>query len=170
MNSMKIWHDNSGKNEHSSWFLKYIIIYDLQTREKFYTICENWLAVEKGDGKIERILIFLPKNAFKILKLKNESFKDIFSDLHLWLSVFKKPIGSLFTRLNRVTCFFLSFYLTMCLITAYYTTNYLDCSGSFLLNMGFIFNFTQEQVFFYYSYLIHLKRIFRHCTYYLKHY
>ena len=53
---MKIWHDNSGKGDDASWFLKFIIIHDLQTREKFYFICQDWLGVEKSDGKIEREL------------------------------------------------------------------------------------------------------------------
>ncbi len=46
---IKIWHDNSGKNEMASWYLKHIIVHDLQTREKEYFICEKWLAVEKQD-------------------------------------------------------------------------------------------------------------------------
>ena len=85
---MKIWHDNAGKG----WFLKYIIVYDLHTKEKFYSICENWLSVERGDGKIERNLIFVPEKEFKKLKRQNESFMDKFSDLHLWYSVYSKPI------------------------------------------------------------------------------
>ena len=61
---MKIWHDNSGKKECASWYLKYIIVFDLQTKEKFYTMCENWLAAENGDGKIERILHFISEKEF----------------------------------------------------------------------------------------------------------
>ena len=117
---MKIWHDNSGYEDNASWFMKYIIVYDLKTKEKFYFVCEQWLAAEKGDGKIERNLITLHENEFKELKRKNQVLTDKFSDLHLWYSVFNKPIGSLFTRLNRVTCCFLSLYLSMLLITIYY--------------------------------------------------
>ena len=54
LNYLKIWHDNSGKGDKASWFLKYIIVRDLQTREKFYFLCNDWLAVEHGDGKLER--------------------------------------------------------------------------------------------------------------------
>ncbi|CAF4282463.1 unnamed protein product, partial [Adineta steineri] len=33
LNCIRIWHDNTGKGSSSSWFLKYIIILDLQTME-----------------------------------------------------------------------------------------------------------------------------------------
>jgi len=35
---MKIWHDNSGKGSFSSWYLDHIVITDLQTRQRYYTI------------------------------------------------------------------------------------------------------------------------------------
>jgi polycystin 1L2 len=144
---MKIWHDNSGKGDNASWFLKYIIIYELHTKEKFYSICENWLAVEKGDGKIERNLIFVPEKKFKELKRQHESFMDKLSDLHLWYSVYSKPIGSLFTRLNRVTCCFLCFYSSMFMITSYYVTNFFHFYSSKLLNLTLV-DLTYEQVEF----------------------
>jgi polycystin 1L2 len=56
LNYMKIWHDNSGKGDSASWYSKHILVNDLQTNEKFYFICEQWLAVEKGDGKLDRDL------------------------------------------------------------------------------------------------------------------
>jgi hypothetical protein len=142
---MKIWHDNSGSGDDASWFLKYIIVYDLQTKEKLYSIFEQWLAAEKGDGKIERNLNFIPKKEFKRIKRQNEKFFDKFSDLHLWYSVFNKPIGSLFTRLNRVTCCFLSLYLSMLLITIYYISNIFQFRNSILINLTII-SLTQEQV------------------------
>jgi len=145
LNCIKLWHDNSGSEDDASWYLKYIIVYDLQTKEKFFSICENWLASEKGDGKIERNLNFVSENEFKKLKRQNESMIDKCSDLHLWYSVFNKPIGSLFTRLNRVTCCFLSFYLSMLLITVFYTSSSVNSKDSISLNLS-IFNLTKQQV------------------------
>lgn len=52
LNFLHIWHDNSGKHDSASWFLKYVLVRDLQTQDLFYFICEQWLAVEKGDGKV----------------------------------------------------------------------------------------------------------------------
>ncbi len=143
LNSIKIWHDNSGRGDEASWFLKYIIVYDLQTREKFYFVCEEWLAAEKGDGKIERNIISVSENEFRNLKRNNERLIDLFSDFHLWYSVFSKPIGSLFTRFNRVTCCFLSVYASMLLTTIYYTTNLVVLKKTILIS-----DVTQEQVHF----------------------
>ena len=54
LNYIKIWHDNTGKGDKASWFLNYIIVHDLQTKQKYYFLCNDWLAVEHSDGKIER--------------------------------------------------------------------------------------------------------------------
>ena len=120
-------------------------MYDLPAKVKFFSICENWLASEKGDGKIERNLNFVSQNEFKKLKRQNESVMDKCSDLHLWYSVFNKPIGSLFSLLNRVTCCFLSFYLSMLLITVFYTSSNVNSKDSISLNLS-IFNLNKQQV------------------------
>jgi hypothetical protein len=52
LNYIRIWHDNSGQDSSASWFLKYIIVRDLQTMEKFHFIAQRWFAVEKDDGKV----------------------------------------------------------------------------------------------------------------------
>ena len=111
---MKIWHDNTGKGDKASWFLKYVIIHDLQTREKFYFICQNWLAVEKSDGQLVRELFVASnrqKTELKYLMKKQVSHYII--DHHLWLSVFYRPVQSSFTRLDRVTCCFVFYYISM---------------------------------------------------------
>ncbi|CAF4368685.1 unnamed protein product, partial [Adineta steineri] len=56
LNYIRIWHDNTGEGSSASWFLKYIIVRDLQSMDKFYFISQQWFAVEKDDGRIERIL------------------------------------------------------------------------------------------------------------------
>jgi polycystin 1L2 len=52
LNYIRIWHDNTGQGSSSSWFLKYLIVRDLQTMENFHFICQRWFAVEKDDGKV----------------------------------------------------------------------------------------------------------------------
>ena len=49
---IRLWHDNSGPSSSASWFLKYLIIRDLQTMETFHFIAQQWFAVEKEDGKV----------------------------------------------------------------------------------------------------------------------
>ena len=71
LNCLRIWHDNSGKGASSSWFLKYIIIRDLQTMEKSYFICQNWFAVEKGDGRVSEYYL-----SFEFMKLLFKQLKN----------------------------------------------------------------------------------------------
>jgi len=57
LNYIRIWHDNTGSGSLASWFLKYLIIRDLQTMEKFHFISQKWFAVEKDDGKVIKFKI-----------------------------------------------------------------------------------------------------------------
>jgi polycystin 1L2 len=52
LNYIRLWHDNRGQGSSASWFLKYIIIRDLQTMEKSYFISQQWFALEKDDGRV----------------------------------------------------------------------------------------------------------------------
>ena len=52
LNYMRVWHDDSGPDASASWFLKYIIVRDLQTMERDHFICQQWLAVDKADGLV----------------------------------------------------------------------------------------------------------------------
>ena len=118
---LRICHDNSGKGEMASWFLKFIIVHDLQTREKSYFICNKWLALDKEDGSIDRILpisLSKQKNEFKYLFEKET--KDKFRDGHLWLSLFTRPLHSSFTRTDRLTWCFALFYMIMLMKNMYY--------------------------------------------------
>ena len=145
MQYMRIWHDNSGLGDDASWFLKYIIVHDLQTRQKFYFICDDWLAVEKSDGKIERELFVAcepQKTELKYLLKKNAQHN--IKDSHVWLSIFNRPMQSSFTRLDRVTCCFVLLYLTMLLNIIYYTSSN-DMGSTRILNFGFL-KITLQQV------------------------
>lgn len=47
---LRIWHDNSGKGAMRSWFLSFVVVKDVQTKEQYEFICNKWFAVEKGKG------------------------------------------------------------------------------------------------------------------------
>ncbi len=138
----------------ASWFLKFIVVHDLQTREKSYFICNKWLAIEKEDSPIN---ILLPvsgntqKNDLKYL-LEKQS-KDKLIDSHMWLSVFMRPVNSTFTRTDRLTCCFVLLYMTMLMNIMYYGMQS-DNPSQDGLKLGPI-NITPEQVLiFYFYYLI----------------
>ncbi|CAF0788844.1 unnamed protein product [Adineta steineri] len=150
LNFIRIWHDNTGQGSSSSWFLKYLIIRDLQTMEKFHFISQRWFAVEKDDGKIERSLPVaseMEKCDFSYV-LSKQSYHSI-SDSHLWFSIFSRPPSSKFTRVQRCTCCFVLIIISMFLNIMYYdlknestTTN---STSSISLSFGSV-SITSEQV------------------------
>ena len=136
LNCIRIWHDNSSHGGSASWFLKYLIIRDLQTMEKFHFISQQWFAVEKDDGKvrrhfhifdsspliqIERVLPVageIEKGEFSYI-LSKQTYQTI-SDSHLWFSIFSRPASNQFTRVQRCTCCFVLFFISMFLNIMYY--------------------------------------------------
>ena len=52
LNYVRVWHDNSGQGSSASWFVKYIVVRDLQTMGRCHFICQRWLAVEEDDGAV----------------------------------------------------------------------------------------------------------------------
>lgn len=55
---LKIWHDNSGKGEFGGWYVNDISILDIQTGVQSLFSCNTWLAVEFGDGNVEKYKFF----------------------------------------------------------------------------------------------------------------
>jgi phosphotransferase system glucose/maltose/N-acetylglucosamine-specific IIC component len=122
----------------ASWYLKHIIVHDLQTREKSYFICEEWLAVEKSDGKIERTIATagqVQKKELRYLLLKQA--KSNITDGYLWFSIFAKPLQSSLTRMDRTTNCFVLLSLLMLTNIMYYNNKISssECNG---LNLGSI--------------------------------
>ena len=138
---MKIWHDNSGHGDKASWFLKHVIVRDLQTKVKFLFPCQKWMAIEKDDGKLERELFVTDDESKNI----DKGSENAILDLHLWLSVFYKPILSPFTRLDRVTCCFVFHYLSMFLSMLYYDRTETTSNDSNRINFVF-FEISFQQV------------------------
>jgi polycystin 1L2 len=54
LKNIRVWHNNGGG--YPSWNLLRVMIQDLQTEQRWWFVCDKWLAVDEGDGKIERIL------------------------------------------------------------------------------------------------------------------
>lgn len=98
-----IWHNNAGKSP--AWYLFRVLIRDLQTESKWWFVCDQWLAVEEGDGAVDRRLKQATKEEltkFNILFV-NATRKNLL-DGHLWLSVFTRPPKSIFSRVQRLSC------------------------------------------------------------------
>lgn len=100
---IKIWHDNSGDNP--QWFINKVVIRDPNTDTTWFFVCNRWLAAERDDGKIERVLYV--STPAEINSFKNKFYSRAASGLgdgHIWLSVICRPPTSSFTRVQRVSC------------------------------------------------------------------
>ena len=118
---MRVCHDNSGEGMNASWFLKFVIVHDLQTRDKSYFICNKWLALDREDGSINRLLAVsgsAQKNDFSYLFEKQT--KEKLSDGHMWFSIFLRPAHSSFTRTDRLTSCFVLLFISMLMNIMYY--------------------------------------------------
>jgi len=69
----RLWHDNTGKGKHASWFLNYMIVRDLQTRQRWHFIANRWFAVDEDDGQVSLIkfqfMYLNPHSVFRLLLL-----------------------------------------------------------------------------------------------------
>nr|XP_006819461.1 PREDICTED: uncharacterized protein LOC100374130 [Saccoglossus kowalevskii] len=118
---INIWHDNSGQGENKSWFLNQIEIKDLQTNEKFYFLCDRWLAVDEEDGKVERLLPVAGRdNLISFEHMFSTSTRKNLSENHLWFSVVSRPTRSGFSRVQRISCCFSLLFLTMITSAMFY--------------------------------------------------
>ncbi|XP_035660150.1 polycystic kidney disease protein 1-like 2 [Branchiostoma floridae] len=103
LSSVHVWHDNSG--DKPSWFLDQITVFDLQQEQKYVFMCNRWLAEDDDDGLIERHVPVASEIDLKdfYYVFSNRMSKDL-RDGHLWFSVAGRPVRSLFTRVQRVSC------------------------------------------------------------------
>ncbi len=86
---LRVWHDNSGKGHGASWYLKYIVVHDVLTKQKYYFLCNRWLAVEHDDGMVRSPSVWKP--------LKILLFLNLF---HFELAIFTRK-GSNTVRENK---------------------------------------------------------------------
>ncbi|XP_076441454.1 uncharacterized protein LOC143280592 [Babylonia areolata] len=111
----RVWHDNSGKGDRASWYLNYLMVRDVQTRQRWCFFADTWLAVEEGDGRVERLLPAASADAATrafSASLAEQSRHDLAED-HLWFSVLARPPHSPFTRVQRVSCCLCLLYVSM---------------------------------------------------------
>ena len=144
MTYLRVWHDNSGRDDRGSWFLKFVIVHDLQTREKTHFICNRWLSVSDEDCLIDRVLpAACDTDKRELSYLIEKETKDNLRDSHLWFSVVGRPTLSSFTRTDRLTCCFVLLNLTALLNILYYMNDQSASTGLFTFGP---FSFSQTQV------------------------
>ena len=100
---IKLWHDNSGSSP--SWYVNQVVVRDLETEEKWYFLCNRWLAVDKEDGEVEVDIPLATKRDLGSFKYQfSTRLARNLGDGHIWLSVVTRPPHSPFTRAQRLSC------------------------------------------------------------------
>nr|XP_047124975.1 uncharacterized protein LOC124807279 [Hydra vulgaris] len=112
-----LWHDNSG----GGWYVKSIIIIDLQTEKKFVFIGDCWIAVDRGLCKLGCVIpvaSFEESSSF-VFVFKNQAQYKLFNE-HLWFSIFLRSPKSSFTRCQRFSVAISLIMTSMMVSTMYY--------------------------------------------------
>ena len=128
--AVRIGHDNSG--ESPSWFLEEIVVIDNQLNQSWAFTSNQWLALEREDGRIERII----EKALNEGTFRREVLKRWWRGLtetHLWVSVLAKLRRSRYTRVQRASCC-LSALLTAMFVNAIFYN--LDGESEQVLQVG----------------------------------
>ena len=128
--TVRIGHDNSG--ESPSWFLEEIVVIDEQANKTWSFTSSQWLALEREDGRIERII----EQASNEGTFRQEAVKRWWRGLtetHLWVSVLAKPRRSRFTRVQRASCCLLVLLTAMFANAMFYK---LDGKSEHVLQVG----------------------------------
>ncbi|XP_016387823.1 polycystin-1 [Sinocyclocheilus rhinocerous] len=102
---VRIWHDNTGLDP--SWYLKHVIVWDIQTDNMFFFLVEDWLSVEneKNSGRVEKIILAsCPQELQQFKRILHSQLLFGLREHHLWISLWERPAHSRFSRAQRVTC------------------------------------------------------------------
>ncbi|KAI8514468.1 hypothetical protein Bbelb_070590 [Branchiostoma belcheri] len=90
---LHIWHDNTGVDE-ASWFLRDIMVKDLQTEDVYQFICYDWLSGDRGDFQVQKVLHVATREQLDCFSSQfRENTDAMFYDQHLWTSPFVSPEG-----------------------------------------------------------------------------
>ncbi|XP_070579567.1 polycystin family receptor for egg jelly-like isoform X2 [Ptychodera flava] len=101
---LDIWHDNSGGDFKASWLLQCVVVTDMQSDERTTFLCKNWLAVERGDGKVFRHLYTAQESSLQAFQLHFDTKVSVnMTDKNMWSSIFLRPTYSSFTRVQRLS-------------------------------------------------------------------
>ncbi|XP_035510575.1 polycystic kidney disease 1 like 1 [Morone saxatilis] len=103
VSGVHIWHDNSGPSP--NWYLKQVEVSEVNRGHvkgrAWLFVGQCWLAVNKGDGRVERMLQVCTQGIgfAKMLILK---LSDYLADHHVWISVHSCPCPNSFTHTQRL--------------------------------------------------------------------
>ena len=123
------------------------MIQDLQTDQRWWFVCDNWLAVDEGDGKIEKLLYPASKKELtKFNVLFTSEVRKNLTDGHIWFSVVTRPPRSTFTRVQRLTCCLSILMTTLIANAMFYQVGKNETPKNAIRIMGFSFSIRQVSI------------------------
>ncbi|CAH1233479.1 PKD1L3 [Branchiostoma lanceolatum] len=144
--SLHIWHDNSGEGDTSSWFLRTLLVRDVETDAMYYFICNNWLSDNQGDCEVQMVVHASTQEELRSFpSVFSEATRDVFYDAQLWVSTLVASPGSSFTQAQRLSCCF-TLLNTMMLSSAMWYRGRDTTAGTTVYNLGVV-QFTAEELY-----------------------
>ena len=123
------------------------MIQDPQTDQRWWFVCDDWLPVDEGDGKIERILYpASKKDLTKFNVLFTSEVRKNLTDGHIWFSVVARPPRSNFTRVQRLTCCLFILITTLIANAMFYRVEENETPKNVIKIMGFSFSIRQVSI------------------------
>ncbi|XP_047185896.1 polycystic kidney disease 1 like 1 isoform X3 [Scophthalmus maximus] len=99
-----IWHDGSGLSP--DWYLKHVEVSEVNRGHvkgrAWLLVTQCWVAVNKGDGQVERMLRVC-SHGLGFAEMLRFKLSDLLADFHIWMSVYSCPCPNLFTRTQRLS-------------------------------------------------------------------
>ncbi|NXO04337.1 PK1L2 protein, partial [Rhinopomastus cyanomelas] len=112
LQNIRLWHDNSGDSP--SWYVNRVLVHDLAWDQKWYFLCNSWLAIDIGECVLDKVFPVATEQDMKqFSNLFYMKTSEGFQDGHVWYSVFSRSPRSPFTRAQRVSCCFSLLLCTM---------------------------------------------------------
>ncbi|XP_056594831.1 polycystic kidney disease 1 like 1 isoform X1 [Triplophysa dalaica] len=109
-----VWHDNGGQCP--SWFLSHVVVRDLVQGSCWFFLGQCWLAVDEGDGKVERSLN-AAEHSLTFKQFLHLKLTEYLGDFHPWLSAYSCPSYSSHTHVQRLSVCMLHLQGYMCVGT-----------------------------------------------------
>ncbi|XP_073796725.1 polycystin-1-like protein 1 isoform X2 [Danio rerio] len=109
-----LWHDNGGSSP--SWYLSHVVVKDLVQGSCWFFLGQCWLAVDEGDGRVERNLV-ASEGGLTFKQLLYLKLTEYLEDFHPWFSVYSRPSSSSHTHTQRLSVCLLLLQGYMCVNT-----------------------------------------------------
>ncbi|XP_066265959.1 polycystin-1-like protein 2 [Branchiostoma lanceolatum] len=144
---LHIWHDNAGGGDTASWFLRDIIVKDMQTDITYQFVCYDWLSDVRGDCEVQKVLHAATVEQLQSFNtLLRENTNAMFYDQHLWTSPVVSPEGSSFSKAERLSCCLAIANIMMLASAMWYRDDNDDSITNIVYNLGFV-QFTLQELY-----------------------